>query len=213
MKKLFTLSLTAICITQMCQAQIKKGSTSLGGTVNGSAGASFYDDGRKKSKNSSVYTSIAVGKAVKENSVSGIIIGYGHNSSKEEDGSGESRGNNYSAGVFRTEYRKLAKDFYFFTSLSGSVFYADQHMYTNAGIIFSHSKNYGAGASLTPGVSYRLYRKLYLEVSIPSIASVQYSTIKLSSSSGEAKQNSFGVSSSLSERPLSNLGVGLRFIL
>lgn len=213
MKKLFTLSLAAICITQIAQAQIKKGSKSLGGTVSGSASTNFYDDGRKKNKSSTVYINIAAGKAVKENSVAGVIAGYSHNSYRELDGSAYLRGHTYSAGMFWTEYRKLAKDLYFFTSLSGSVSYGDQHSSSSLGINFSHSKTYGIGASLTPGVSYRLYRKLNLEVSIPSIASVQYSTIKISASTGASKQNSFGVSTSLSERPLSNLGVGLRFIM
>ena len=119
----------------------------------------------------------------------------------------------FNIGVFNRQYKKLAKDFYFFAE-SGLTYNNIKQVYSDSnGVKQGTAKQWGAQLNLTPGISYRILNKLHLEITIPNILLVQY--VKTTDKSGfvPVAEKSFVFSTSLNSSALSNLGVGFHFIL
>lgn len=200
-------------------AQIKKGAILLGGQVG-------YHDGVFKSSNTqldqkrkSAVFNIAAGKAVKENKVVGISISYNHfgaNNNYNGNNYTKVRVHGYNFEVFYRQYKKLAKDFYLFGEMGGGYFGSNQtDTEIPANTRFRYTES-GGRLYLTPGIAYRLYKKLQVELLIPQIAQANYSVIKrrlAPNNAGYTTQNQFSFNTSLNSSLLSNLGLGFRFVL
>jgi hypothetical protein len=119
----------------------------------------------------------------------------------------------YSIGVFNRQYKKLAKDLYFFAE-SGAAYNNLKEVYTDSySIKVGTLKQWGAQLNLTPGISYRIYKKLHLEITIPNIVLIQYFKTTESPKTANVTTKSFTYYSSLNGNALSSLGVGFHFIL
>lgn len=198
--------------------QVKKGSVLLGGQL--SCNSYKIDRNMPQSDYKRHYgnLSVSAGKAIKDNSVLGLYVGYG--TGKEENYSNgftyfNSRSSNYNAGLFYRRYVKLARDFYFFGEAGGGYSGDDR---TDTEVLSGNktkTNEVGGELFITPGISYRVYRKLQIELQIPRIASLQYTSSKTTAPTpaDSYKEEAFNFNTSLSNSLLSSVGVGFRFVL
>ncbi len=221
MKKTFLLSVIAIVASLTVSAQIKKGALLIGGQLSFTGSNSQFINTQRDVKYRSGFYNVAAGLTVKENKAIGVYASYGNfNYDYTNNTNGtvylNSRGDNYKFGVFYRQYKKLAKDFYLFGQLNTGYTggkQTDTDLPSNNKTSFTRS---GGELYLTPGISYRLYKKLHVELSIPELAGVSYfreSRTSAATPSSDYKQNSFRFNTSLNTTFLDNLGLGFRFIL
>lgn len=214
MKKLITLSLMAICFIQTGQAQIKKGSVSIGGNLYGGGRKVIGYDNSTQNRVNYIYFNISGGKAVKNNFVTGISAGYGQElledlhsfiKTKRKDRS-------WHAGGFITSYHKLVKDLYFFTTVGAGYSHGRTRTRDSLGTVISGGHSNSVSASLSPGISYRVYRRLYLELMTINAVYAEYNVDK-PALPFENTQKSFSVGTNLTQNILNNMGIGFRFII
>lgn len=202
MKQTLLLSVLIAIFSLTSAAQIKKGSILLGGQI--SFNHSNVDNNTGQDNSSAVFH-IAAGKAYKENSVLGLYAEYAHYSV-----SGSFISDFYRTGIFYRKFHKLLKDFYFFGEIGAGYMGAKEKRY---GI--NEFRNYQSGVEInvTAGLSYRIYKKLHLELSIPQIAGMYYTVSKTRSVTDNSKQDSFGFNTSMNGNFLNGVAVGFRFVL
>lgn len=198
--------------------QIKKGSVLLGGQLSWNSYKLERNTPQSDYKRNYGNFSVSAGKTIKDNSVLGLYAGYG--TGKEENYNNgftyfNSRSSNYNAGLFYRRYVKLARDFYFFGEAAGGYSGDDR---TDIELLSGNkTKTNRSGGELfiTPGISYRVYRKLQIELQIPRIANLQYTSSKTTAPTAAAsyKEKAINFNTSLSTSLLSSVGVGFRFVL
>ena len=214
MKKSFLLSAIVAIFAITASAQIKKGAMLLGGQLSyGDSKRSFNSTQADETVKSGLYN-ILVGTALKENFILGGYVRYGHfkinnsnnlySNTKEES---------YSAGVFIRQYKKIGKDFYFFGELGGGYLGANGSQTTTSPSVITKYEQSGGNLYLSPGISYRIYKKLQVELAIPQLAAVSYLTQKNTAPANGSKENLFQFNTNLNSSFLSNLGLGFRFVL
>ncbi len=205
------LSLTTV-------AQINKNSILLGGDFSYSRNNSQVLN--NESKNSYGYLGIAIGKAFKQNSVIGISASasptlqsnyiYGNDTFQMKN-------NYYSAGIFYREYKQLAKDFYLFGNADASYRISNEKRDHQSPNKDYERKRKGATIGVSPGLSYQLFKKLQVELTLPSLINISYFNSKYEDDQLPGtitKENNFSISSNLfGNSILGNLGLGFRFIL
>ena len=208
---LFTISFTA-------SAQIKRQSILLGGQL------FYYNDKNQvenlTQKSESGTIGISVGKAFKENSVVGFNFSFSPIKQTNYLNGNDTVGLNYNrfdVGAFFREYKKLAKDLYFFAQVDAAYITAKQteDYKIAAGDVKASQK--GGLISLTPGISYQVFKKMQLELTIPNILSMQYLVTKIDSQNPQVKNSKreqlLFYSNLNNNTSLSWLGVGFRFVL
>ena len=218
MTKLIALSFLIICLSSITYGQIKKGSILLGGEV-------FYYDSKiasstnqRDQKNSSATFNISVGKAFKGNSLYGLNLSYSP-SAYDYANNGSTYENRklkfYSIGGYYRLYKSLAKDFYFFSELGAAYIFSHQIDTDTLGIKQGTVNQTGGQLNLTPGISYKIFKRVNLEITIPNIVYVQYSVSKTETTtpSQHSTENRFSANSNLNSSPLNYLGIGFRIIL
>lgn len=221
MKKTFALLLlTTGSLAGM--AQIKKGAVLLGGQLgfnNSTSDVTFSPPNppntTQNQKNKGGNFNIAIGKAVAENAVIGLNAGYsgGKNENTSGVNSFTSKYNQYNAGVFYRQYRKLANRFYFFGE-GGIGYFTSKQTDTNTPAINNVTrKSTGGQMYLTPGIAYQIGKKLQLELLIPNIVSANYSVNKTTSTGSNTKQDQFNINTNLNGLALNSAGIGFRFVL
>ena len=216
MRKFFALLFPITCMSTITSAQIKQGSILLGGQVSSYNSTIDYSTNQRSQKNNSSTFNIAVGKAFKENSVFGINLTYSPSSfSYSYNNYVNTKQRFYSLGVYARQYKKLVKDLYFFTELGGAYVFSTQIDTDTLGTKLSTGKGSGGQLNLTPGISYKICKKINLEVTIPNIVYVQYAITKNETISPpqNSKETRFLFSTNLTSSFINNLGIGFRLIL
>ena len=205
------LSLTTI-------AQIKKNSILLGGDISYSRNKG--EGLNHESKVNSGFLGISIGKAFRQNSVIGIRLSTSHNlQSNYVTGNDSIKfiNNQYGAGLFYREYKQLGKDLYLFGNTEVAYRMSNDKTDYQSGNKDQERKSKGATIGLTPGLSYQLFKKLQIELTIPSLISISYFTSKYEDQrfpGTVSKEKSFALSSNLfGNSTLGNLGLGFRFLL
>jgi hypothetical protein len=121
--------------------------------------------------------------------------------------------NQYNAGVFYRRYKKLAREFYLFGE-AGTNFSSSKR--TDAEIQ-SGSKTVtdvtGINLTLMPGLSYKLCKKMMVEITLPDVFYASYGTYKITPQTGSSKQEIFNTGSNLNRSLLDAVGIGFRFML
>jgi hypothetical protein len=215
-EKKFTIFFILIFISLSISAQISKNSILLGGEL-GYRNSTIKYTSQPNQKYNQTILNISVGKAFSENSIYGFNLSYSPGSQSYFNGSefDNSKVNNYGAGVFFRRYSKLAKDLYFFTEIGISYNYGKQKDVDtlNANIISVNQST--VQLYLTPGISYKIFKKFYFEIVIPDIFSLEYLQNKTISQGLTFNQHSFSIFSSVSSQSqyLEFLEVGFTLIL
>lgn len=210
-----------LCAAITSKAQISKGTYLIGGYINSVNTKSDFT-GRPDFKGNGIALNTSVGKSIKENLVVGVILAYSTihtvNNYYTAD-SGDYKLNQYTAGLFARKYKLLAKNFYFFGDVNAV------YSQVNDKQEFPASSNYNPvktnqkiiSSALSTGISYQVLKKMQMELIIPQIISLQYSTGKLDGGENSAyenqKKNDFSIYSNLNANPLNYLGLGFKFIL
>jgi hypothetical protein len=218
-----------LCSSFLANAQFKKGNIILGGQL-----FYGYNSGNQKYTNPPGYPqydqkynygniTISAGKALNENTAVGINLSYLPSTSKNDNGNGNGpfyyKNNGYSVGIFYRKYKTLGKEFYLFGQTDAYYNWSDQSVKDSTGSTISTGTGWGAGFDIFPGISYRISKHFFLELTIPSLFVIQYNKSSTSDHGSSVNYNSnsqsdqFTISSSLSSNPLNALGIGFRLIL
>ncbi|MDI3318662.1 outer membrane beta-barrel protein [Pinibacter soli] len=210
----------AIILAISANAQINKGAFLLGGDVG------FGDSKNSSSYSNNAYTgggfSVSLGKAINENKVIGFTLGF--NSSKQNSegtvanfDTSSVKSNTYNVGFFYRDYKKLAKDFYFFTQANAGYFYSTQkYDYTVNKLNTNKQVQNGGNVSIAPGIAYKLFKKMYLELSLNNLVYANYTATNTTyeETDKKLKGHNFSIGTSFTNNGfLSNIGMGFRFIL
>ena len=224
MKSKILLSLvTLFCLANILHAQINQGKILLGGTISYSGNHNNVSSPSSTNPyNENLYANIQLGKFIKENTAVGLLLVYGCN--KYSTSTNPSNKNvQYAAGAFYRKYKGLARNFYFFGEGDLSFNYSKNNFQyydvsTNS-LNTAISKTNGISLLIVPGISYAVWKKMQVELSMLNIFSIGYSHSKTHYSATNSlaytdeKANSFSASANLSPNLLSNFGVGFKFIL
>src|SRR3954469_4650817 len=215
-RKTTILLLTLFACISIAKGQITKHSVLLGGQISYQNYNYHYQGEPSERKEKNGIFNISIGKAIKENSVYGLNLQYAPSTSTNAY-IGSNFANvdtkQYGIGIFNRQYKMLAKDLYFFAE-SGALYNNRKDVYTDTSSIKEGTlKQWGAQLNLTPGISYRIYKKLHLEVTIPNIILIQYSKTTDRPEAINTETKSFVFNTSLNGTTLSWLGVGFHFIL
>jgi hypothetical protein len=200
--------------TYIANGQIQKGSVLLGGQIYASGSDIKYSASQQQPNNNfkQTYINLSIGKAFNENSIYGFNVSYAPTSATNfynQLGFGNLRQYSIDAGVFYRKYKQLGHDFYLFAE-AGLLFQYTQQTFTDSlGHSLSSSKQPLVEIYLTPGISYKLLKKLHVELSIPYLAAIGYAVTTTQTS----RQKQFLFNTSLNSRGLYNLSVGFHFIL
>ena len=200
----------------MVSAQIQKGSVFLGGDIQFANYKSSFSTAQPDEQSKNADFNIKVGKAFNDNSFWGVSLQYAPYSERNNTmlAYPNTSAHTYSAGVFFRRYKNLAKDFYFFLEADAGFTYSKQTDRDDQQNIQTTVRNSSVQIGLVPGLSYRVYKKLYLELLIPNIVSINYLHGKQDGPVSNITQNTFGFRSNLSDtESLNFVGVGFSFVL
>jgi hypothetical protein len=147
----------------IAKGQITKKSILLGGQI---AYASYKEStsfsGDNVSKGKQGIFNVSIGKAFKENVIYGFNVSYNPYDYKNNFSIYRNEYNlkmtGYTFGLFRRDYEKLAKDFYFFTE-AGLRYTNERRNYSDS-LDNIYKTEYTSQGKLyvTPGLSYRIYK-------------------------------------------------------
>jgi len=202
--------------------QINKGTFLIGGQFSTSNTDYSYNNGTPteyaSSKSSNI--SISIGKAFKENTVYGISLGYAPNSNDNSDYEPNcytEKQKTYTVGVYYRKYKRLLKPLYLFNEASVGFSYTHNKITDTAYSTPYIANAYGGNLSFSPGIAYRVFKRIDLELSIPSLVKLSYSNTKSNDPYVDnvmdfttTKSSSFGLSTNLS---LSSLAFGVKILL
>jgi hypothetical protein len=216
MSKIYAI-IPLLLLSSFLNAQIKRHSILLGGQLFYYNEKNKIDNFNQKVEGSSI--GISLGKALKENFVAGFNLNYSPAKQTNVLSGFDTVTTTYKRvdiGAFFREYKKLANDFYFFAQVDGAFITANQKdNYTVSGDVRATQR--GGFISLTPGISYWVFKKAQLELTIPNILSAQYLVTKFDSQNPQiksSKREQFLFYSNLNTNtPINWLGVGFRFII
>ena len=213
----------------LASAQFKKNDILLGGQLYYSYNSSSYSQPNissplADSKSNSGNINISVGKAQNENTLIGISLSYIPSSATNYPNINGNIplkyvSNGYGVGIFYQKYKSLGKDFYFFGSVSVAYNWFDQSGKDSIGEKLLWGSTWSVGLNLSPGISYRISKHFFMDLSMPYLFYAGYSKYNLQNQYGTAteiqtnKNDQLTISTSLSTNPLNALGIGFRLIL
>ncbi len=182
MKKLTLLAIAMVSATLLCQAQITKGSTFLGGSVN------IYSN-KEESTNSDVTRKATswslrpqLGKVIAENKVAGLFLNIGRSIDKQTSqpsNLAETKSSLYGGGVFYRRYYSLSRQFFLFGEGGLGVNWVKEDRRNNNGatnFIYHKTKSTDVNLSLIPGISFAATRKLHIEAGFSNLINLTYQT-------------------------------------
>jgi hypothetical protein len=220
MKQLLLLTAIITIFNSTLSAQIKKGSILLGGQIGFIDYNGKFSTTQNKQKNGAALFNISAGTAISENKVLGIAASYYHtNDDYANNGSvySNTKYNRLNIDAFYRLYKKLAKDLYLFGEIGAGYIGSDE---TSANLpnntIVTKYMTMGGELYVTPGVAYRIYKKLQVELVIPRIVETNYTNQKRTTqptSPDDYTRNGFYFNSSLNGNFLGNLALGFKFVL
>jgi hypothetical protein len=218
MTKIYTL-VAIIFITHSSFGQIRKNAFLLGGQLYYGEQKNFLGNGFESQKSTNATFQVSVGKAIKENTVVGINLRYSpsqYKTTSTTTGTAKTTNNNYEAGIFYKKYKSLGSGFYF-TGQAEAAFGMNINK-TDQTLPDLDSKvtAYSGSIHLSPGLSYQVLKFMHIELSLPSLLSISYSSSKEDYENPalmDRKMRSFGITSALSNLgSLQNIGIGFRLI-
>lgn len=220
MKKRFLLFTLTLAAFSFSHAQITKGTISIGGNLgfNSITAKDEFGNNTSKTNAGSFSISPSIGKAWKENTVTGINASFGASKTSITN---KYDNKNALLGVFVRKYIPLGKGFYIYGQGSVAGTYSDNKLYqlspvnSQTGII--DRKGIGAGVYLDAGLSYQVSKKVLLELAMGNLANLSYTHQWDKQVSGPAvslqKSNNFYFNSGLNLSNLLGTTLGFRILL
>lgn len=221
MKKIALVIIASLSIF-VVNAQISKGSTFLGGSVNFNA-SSTEDDAIPSNENKINEWGIRpqFGKAIATNKILGIFLNFAGSTNEYMNSSFTSdkrkvEGNNYGGGIFYRQYYPISNRFYLFGDGSLGVNFGKSEATLNNAIT-NEQKYTGLRLGVTPGISFAISNKLHIEAAMNDLLTINYqsSETKEFNSSGSVIRTSKGnaFAGGANSNGFNGLAIGLRWIL
>ncbi len=195
-------------------AQIEKGSFMLGGQAyytkqNSRSGSNGLESTNKV--NAGTFD-VSAGYTIKNNQVLGIMVSYNSyklNSNSNVIQTGSQNSKTKSIGTFYRIYHPLGNGFYLYGQAAAT--YSNREETTTGGYNYTAHTNIG-NLSLSPGISYEIFKNVQLELTIPNLVGISYSKSKggLEEQTSVPTIESFSANTSLNNGILSNLGLGFK---
>jgi hypothetical protein len=219
MKRKILLATIIACGFLSAKAQITKGTISLGGNLGFNSNTSKQEINGITYKNTANSFSISpsVGKAFKENVVTGINASFSYSKSNSASSTIDNYGT--SLGVFIRKYAPLGKGFYIYGQGSVAAGYGTGKQYSSPGgpISTVSLKTVTTGIYIDAGLAYQASKKILVELGLGNLANAVYSHTWNKTVSGPVvpanKNSSFSINSGLSLTNLANASVGLRVLI
>lgn len=212
MKKILLIS-TTFYISIISSSQLSKGTQLFGGDLWGFYQRLELNSGAEYA-NKGFFISPMFGVATRQNFIQGAYVQIGFTDYQINSNSGQQNSNNLGVGYFLRKYSVIKNNFYGFLQVNGGVVH-QRTTYEYPGSENSYRQTV-IGVDLSPGLSYKLSKKLHLETGLRQIASISYQVSKNISinqnitETGRSKQVS--IASSL-DNFSSNLFFGFRLLL
>lgn len=214
----FTLIATLFaCISLTSKSQIEKGNVLVGGNL--AFNSTTRDPAGLSGPTSGLSISPSVAWACKNNRLAGVLLTYRHTGNENK----ELNTNSYGAGVFLRQYKPLGKSgFYVFAQESLNYNNNEYRQFVSgySGSYILKSKADDISTGINPGFAFDLTNKVQLELLLNNLVSLGYSQTKSSSifntngiPSFSYKEHSFYINSDFNLDQLSNINVGVKFIL
>ncbi len=205
-------------------AQFEKGTVLLGGSVSYSSSRTAQPNyfGNYQYRNEGSGANVQIGQAVNANSFTGIILSYSHfnNATSSLPDSNFNKGTTIGAGAFYRKYKKLLKDFYFFTEVSGQYQHGEMKQESSvSGYFKTKAVSDGGILSFTPGISYAICKNFQMELLMTGLISTSYTHTNYHYTSGtppvasEGKNNSISINANLNSNLLYNFGIGFKYFI
>ena len=197
-------------------AQFKKGDILLGGDLSYSGSKSTSQNYTGETKYNSGNFNISLGKAIKENVVVGINLDFQPVTDTYNTGIGlyTTQTNNYSFGIFYRVYKGLGKDFYIFGEAGGGYIGSTTSTKDSTGHEISTGSGNGGHLYISPGIAYKVSKKFFIELSIPQIFTLQYTSTNTKTDAVKTEtDDNFTAGINLNSSPLLDLSIGFRLIL
>lgn len=222
MKKNLLLLLAIVSTALSASAQISKGSSFLGGTLNFSTQKETSEQPTStgettsiEEKKSTFLISPSIGFAYKENRVWGLSLSYNRVKNEYADNK-PSVENYYGAGAFLRQYKPLGKGFYLFAEESLGFSYG-KNDYTSDNNNSSSYKLFSTALSFAPGFAYDVSKKFQLELIMNNLLYAKYNHSDAKTSIADVPRrtqtSNFSVGSNLNGLLESNsISIGGRFV-
>ena len=199
----------------LTKAQIKKGSLLLGGSFSYIT-LKNDDPIPNYSKTNQGSINLSIGKARKENTIYGINLIYmGATFLSTSNGQTTTTPQRrvYGLGVFYRKYKKIEKDLYFYYE-AGASFTIGKNTSSDTSVTTSGSYNETAETLyFSPGISYKISKKIHLEVLVPNLISANYTVYKTKFPYRSYIQKVFSLNTGLGGSLTNFFGVGVRIII
>jgi hypothetical protein len=196
-------------------AQIPKESIWLGGSIGYGSTKNDYANSTLESKSHTVSFSPAVGVAVKDNLIVGVMLSYTNKKTKNIGYVEKAKETSTGGGVFVRQYVPIVNKLYLFgeaSALFRSLKSNEELSYNNPSMK-NKTKGWDAGLALTPGVALGINKKVQLESGFNSLFSAVYNKRKIDNSgtADDYTQKNFNAGIALDNESL--FYVGVRFLL
>lgn len=217
MKKALHFVITACLFTTVSNAQIAKSKVLLGGTLAYYQRTEDYSDERfNPAKQRYLTVSPSVGKVIKENLVLGVEVSFMSSYLRYNPPLtiNENKSKSYGGAIFLRRYVPLLKNFYFFGQAAAG-FSKQKGAQTYDSKPYNETNGWGSALSLTPGLTYGITKKFFVEAALNNLALLAYSHSKTESTDAttqivsSSKSNDFNVSTSLGSSGGFNIGFRL----
>jgi hypothetical protein len=218
MKRIILLTSVSLSVL-FSQAQITKGSFFLGGNIGAGSQRSTYTSPNYQpydTRTTTINLNPSFGIAIKDNTVAGISLGFGHTfyNFKDSLNSQDQKNNTYGGGFYLRKYLPLGKGFYLFGE--GDALYSYSNSVNSPdGNSRTITKNSSAGIYFYPGVSYTVSKHFQLEIGLNNLVSINYSNYlyEYSYQSQVTSTKSNGLSFSTNFNTSAPFNVGFRIVL
>ncbi len=215
MRKIILATVLVLLLLNRVEAQFAKGTYLTGADIGFGANTADNLQG-SVSKATSYRFGAAVGKTFNGSRFWGVRINFNASQSKLGDVVG-TRSNTLGGGVFMRQYVTIAKDFYAFGQASADVGVGNnKSLQPNTTNLVTVARSTNVNLSVAVGASYRIYKKMHLELSLPNLALTYYQHMRSFNNAGNVsgKSSHFGLETAFANNSgLNNVGLGFRLLL
>ncbi len=221
MKKIILPLFTVFFICFCASAQFKAGDVLLGGNLSFGTTSATPSASNGYTNNSAISINPTVGVFKSEKTVYSFGIIYGHSSNNfltTTYGVEKATGNNYGLNISKQCFKPIAKNVYFTFAGTITGIYYDNKITYDQNAMYETDKSAVFSFGMSPGISYKLSKRLLVDVIIPNVLAIDYSAgthhyVTSNAVDNKATRNSFGFSSTLNNNLFNDLLIGFRVLL
>jgi hypothetical protein len=215
MRKILLVTVIGLLLVNYVSAQFAKGTYLTGADIGFGSNTSDNLQGNT-SKGSSYRLGASVGKTFNGSRFWGARFNFNTSQSKQNDVV-TSRTNTFGGGFFMRQYVTIAKDFYAFGQASADVaFGTNKVLQSNTNNLVTAARTTNVNLGIAVGASYRIYKKMHVELSLPNIALTYYQHMRSFNAAGNmsGKSSNFGLETAFANNSgFNNIGIGFRLFL